>query len=54
MLAVHWRADLVLLDEAKGRQMAGRRGLKVAGTLGVLDRGAKRGLVGINDALDRL
>lgn len=46
--------SLVLLDEKKARQVARERGLPVAGTLGVLDTAAKRGLVDLPDALDRL
>ncbi len=41
-------------DEKKARQVARQRGLPVAGTLGVLDVAAKRGLVDLADALDRL
>src|SRR3954452_18351036 len=35
-------ASLVLLDEKKGRQAARDLGLEVSGTLGVLDRAARR------------
>ena len=47
-------ADLVLLDERKGRQAARERGLAVSGTLGVIALAAQRGLVGMPDALERL
>lgn len=47
-------ASLVLLDEKKGRQAARDLGLTVSGTLGVLDRAARRGLVDLSDALKRL
>ena len=47
-------ASLVLLDERKARQVARERGLAVSGTLGVLDLAARRGLVNLSDALDRL
>ena len=36
-LAVEVDADILLIDEQTGRQEAVRRGLKVAGTLSVLD-----------------
>ena len=48
------RADSVLLDERKGRAAARARGLRVSGTLGVLDVASRRGLVNIADALARL
>jgi len=39
-LALSTKADSVLLDERKGRQAAGERGLRVSGTLGVIRRAA--------------
>ena len=53
-LAESLTGSLVLLDEKKARQVARRRGLAVAGTLGVLDVAATRGLVDLSDALHRL
>jgi predicted nucleic acid-binding protein len=53
-LALTTEADLVLLDERKGRRAAREHNLTIAGTLGVLDAAAARGLVGLPDALDRL
>jgi len=47
-------ASLVLLDERRGRRVARDLGLKVSGTLGVLDLAARRGLVDLADALRRL
>jgi predicted nucleic acid-binding protein len=47
-------AHLVLLDEKRGRQVARDLGLVVSGTLGVLDLAARRGLVDLADALNRL
>jgi hypothetical protein len=38
-------ADVVLIDDHAGRQEAIRRGLKVAGTLSVLDEADQAGLV---------
>ena len=46
--------NLILLDEKKGRQAARERGLSVAGTLGVIDLAARRGLVSLVDALKNL
>jgi predicted nucleic acid-binding protein len=45
---------LILLDEKKGRQAARECGLSVAGTLGVIDLAARRGLVSLLDALKNL
>jgi predicted nucleic acid-binding protein len=53
-LAEELRAGLVLLDEARARRTATQRGLRVVGTLGLLDRAATRGLIDLGDALRRL
>lgn len=53
-LGRHLNASLVLLDEANGRRKAIEQGLPVAGTLGILDRAARRGMVKLSEALDRL
>jgi predicted nucleic acid-binding protein len=45
---------VVLLDEKKARRIARDRGLAVSGTLGVLDLGARRGLLDLPAAIDRL
>jgi predicted nucleic acid-binding protein len=45
---------VVLLDEKKARRIARDRGLAVSGTLGVVDFGARRGLLDLHAALDRL
>jgi predicted nucleic acid-binding protein len=47
--AVH--AEVVLIDEKAGRQEALRRGLKVAGTLSVLDEADQSSLVIFLDAV---
>lgn len=47
-------ATLILLDEKRGRQAARERGLAVAGTLGLIDLAARRGLVSLLDALKKL
>ena len=52
-LATEVHAEVVLIDEQAGRQEAVRRGLKVAGTLSVLDEADQAGLV-IFDAIAEL
>jgi predicted nucleic acid-binding protein len=42
-LAASLHADLVLIDERRGVRAAERQGLRVTGTLGVLDLAAERG-----------
>jgi predicted nucleic acid-binding protein len=53
-LAERLGADLILLDERKGRASARSRGLLVVGTLGVLEAAAERGLVDLPAVLSRL
>jgi len=53
-LALSIHADLILIDERKGTQAALERGLEVAGTLGVLQRAARQGLVNLAKAFERL
>ena len=53
-LATEVHADVVLIDEQAGRQEALRRGLKVAGTLSVLDEAGEAGLVIFDDAVAEL
>jgi predicted nucleic acid-binding protein len=53
-LALSSRADLVLLDDRRGVAAAYAAGLEVVGTIGVLDRGADRGLVDLPAAVARL
>ncbi len=48
------RADLLLIDERDGFRAARRRGLRVTGTLGLLDLAAERGLVDFGQAIERL
>ena len=45
LLAKSLPADLVLLDESKARRIARAAGLAIVGCLGVLEAGARRGLV---------
>ena len=53
-LALRLSADLVLMDDRKGVTAASQRGLRVTGTLGVLDLAAERGLVDFGEAIKRL
>lgn len=53
-LATEVHADVVLIDEWGGRQEAVRRGLKVAGTLSVLDEAEQVGLVNFDEAVAAL
>lgn len=54
LLAKNAGADLVLMDERPGVAAARARGLAVTGTLGVLDRANRRGLVNLPEAVARL
>ena len=47
-------AEVLLIDEQAGRQEATRRGLKVAGTLSVLDEADQAGFVNFDEAVARL
>jgi predicted nucleic acid-binding protein len=53
-LAAEVHADVLLIDEQAGRQEAVRRGLKVAGTLSILDEAEQAGLVNFDDAVAEL
>lgn len=53
-LAQELNADAILLDDAPARQEAQRRGLRVLGTLGILELGAHRGLITFGSVVERL
>ncbi len=53
-LAQELKAAWVLLDERKGSREAEGRGLRVAGTLGILEEAGARGLLDYTAARDRL
>lgn len=53
-LAVSLNADLLLMDDRKGVNAAQSKGLRVTGTLGILDLAAQRGLADFAQAVERL
>ena len=53
-LAVEVHADLLLIDEHDGRLAAARNNLAVAGTIGVLERGAAERLIELRQVFDAL
>src|SRR5271170_5501224 len=53
-LALSLQADLILIDERKGKAVALGKGLDVTGTLGVLGLAARRGLIDLGDSFARL
>jgi len=53
-LAQELQADLILLDENRGRREAINRGFNVTGTVGLLDRAGARGLIDVPTAVARL
>lgn len=52
--AIEHNADLILLDERDGRQVARRHNLTITGAIGVLLRGQKEDEVVLEDELDAL
>lgn len=53
-LALEIRADLVLLDERRGRAVATELGLIITGTLGLLVEAGLRGIIDFENELTRL
>jgi predicted nucleic acid-binding protein len=53
-LAIALDADLLLMDDRRGVIVARGKGLRVTGTLGILDLAAQRGLVNFAQAVNRL
>jgi len=47
-------ADMLLIDERDGSRVAVRKGLRVTGTLGLLDLAAERGLIDFTTAVQAL
>jgi len=55
VLAMESKADLLLMDEARGRRISEGRGIKLIGTLGLFAVAKKRGLITkIRPLLDQL
>ena len=54
MVARRLKADVLLLDELKGRRLAQSFGFVVAGTLGILAQAGRRNLVDYHQAAQRL
>lgn len=53
-LAASLEADLLLMDDRAGVIVARSKGFAVTGTLGILDLAARKGLLDLADAFDRL
>jgi predicted nucleic acid-binding protein len=53
-LAASLAADLVLMDDRAGVRVARRKGFRVIGTLRILELGARRGLIDLPDAFERI
>jgi predicted nucleic acid-binding protein len=53
-LAISRRADVVLIDDRRGAAVARAHGLVAIGTLGLLDQGARRGVLDFATAVARL
>jgi predicted nucleic acid-binding protein len=53
-LALMRNADLLLIDDREGVAVASARGIRVTGTLGVLDLAAERGFVNFASAMEQL
>ncbi len=44
----------MIIDDALGRKIAQKRGLKITGLLGILDEAAKQNLLNLPTAINRL
>lgn len=54
LLAEDLKADLVLLDDLRARQIAKTRGLNIVGTLGILGAASRRGLIDLQTTIEAL
>jgi predicted nucleic acid-binding protein len=53
-LAEELRADLLLIDEVRGRNAAVTRKIRISGTIGVLELAASENLLDLKDAFERI
>lgn len=53
-LGIKLKANLILIDERRGSAAAVSKGIEVTGTLGILDLAARRHLVNLPQAIERL
>jgi predicted nucleic acid-binding protein len=53
-LAVEVSTDAVLMDDAEGRSVAESFGLRVSGTLGILERAGHLGMIDLRQAIAKL
>jgi predicted nucleic acid-binding protein len=54
LLAQELLADLLLVDDGQARLAATNLGIKITGTLGILDRAAQKNLINLPETLDAL
>jgi len=53
-LGAELHADLLLVDDREAREEASKHGLRILGTLGLLERAAELGLVSLPETIERL
>jgi len=53
-LGAELHADLLLVDDREARVEDGKHGLRILGTLGLLERAAELGVVSLPEAIERL
>lgn len=54
VLAKEKNISLVLMDDRRARKVAEQQGLTVFGTLGMIERGARRGAIDLDSSIDAL